>query len=241
MECNINIEVFSGPLDLLLHLIKKNEIDIHDIPMALITEQYLEYLKLMRSLNLDIASEYLVMAATLVHIKSQMILPTTQPVDVSEEEGEGEDPRAELVRRLLEYQRYKEAAEVLARSQMLDRDVFLRSPPREYDEEGETPLREATLFDLLDAFKRLMAARGLEEMGLQMERERLSLMDRIEQIMDRLRGRPQGMSFEELFQEGDQGRSMLILTFLAILEMVRMRMIKAYQSIPHGTIMITTA
>jgi segregation and condensation protein A len=118
----VRLEMFEGPLDLLLHLIKKNEINITDIPIALITEQYLDYLKLMKELNLDVAGDYLLMASTLLHIKSKMLLP---PSPEQEEEG-GEDPRAELVRRLLEYQKYKEAAAELERRPMLDRDVFIR-------------------------------------------------------------------------------------------------------------------
>src|SRR5512136_1325173 len=116
------LEGFEGPLDLLLHLIQKNELDIFNIPIALITEQYLEYLQLMKVLNLDMAGEYLLMASTLLHIKSKMLLPTS----TEEEEEQGEDPRAELVRRLLEYQKYKEAAAELERGPMLDRDVFVR-------------------------------------------------------------------------------------------------------------------
>lgn len=122
----IRLDMFEGPLDLLLHLIHKNELDIVNIPIALITEQYLEYLKLMKVLNLDIAGEYLLMASTLLYIKSKTLLPASP-----EEEEEEEDPRAELVRRLLEYQKYKEAASELEKKPMLDRDVFIRSNPSE--------------------------------------------------------------------------------------------------------------
>ena len=123
----VRTEGFEGPLDLLLHLIKKNELDLYNIPIAEITRQYLEYLDVMRELNLDVAGEFLVMASTLVHIKSKMLLPVPA-TEESEEEG-GEDPRAELVRRLLEYQKYREAAQDLAGRQLLDRDLFARKFP----------------------------------------------------------------------------------------------------------------
>ncbi len=128
MSYEIKLDIFEGPLDLLLYLIRKNEIDIYNIPIALITEQYLEYLDLMRSLNLDLAGEYLVLAATLIHIKSRMLLP---PVEGDDEAEEGEDPRAELVQQLLEYQAFKEAALNLEERPLLERDVFTRGAPPE--------------------------------------------------------------------------------------------------------------
>ena len=126
MSYEIKLDIFEGPLDLLLYLIRKNEIDIYNIPIALITEQYLEYLDMMRSLNLDLAGEYLVLAATLIHIKSRLLLP---PVEGEEEGEEGEDPRTELVQQLLEYQTFKEAALSLEDRPLLDRDVFTRGAP----------------------------------------------------------------------------------------------------------------
>jgi segregation and condensation protein A len=138
----VRLEMFEGPLDLLLHLINKNELDITNIPIALITEQYLEYLRLMKVLNLDIAGEYLLMASTLLYIKSKMLLPTSS----EEEEEEGEDPRAELVRRLLEYQKYKKAAVELERRPLLDRDVFIRLMTVDIDEPAEEEKVEVSLF-----------------------------------------------------------------------------------------------
>jgi len=129
----VRLDMFEGPLDLLLHLIRKNEINVFDIPIALITEQYLEYLKMMKELDLDIAGDYLLMASTLLQIKSKMLLP----VSSEEEEEGGEDPRAELVRRLLEYQRYKDAANELERRPMKDRDFFVRSVPEDATEPQE--------------------------------------------------------------------------------------------------------
>src|SRR4030043_2486745 len=144
----VRLDMFEGPLDLLLHLIRKNEINVFDIPISLITEQYLEYLKMMKELNLDIAGDYLLMASTLLQIKSKMLLPVSPE---EEEEGE-EDPRAELVRRLLEYQRYKEAATELERRPMKDRDFFVRSVPEEASEPKEERF-EVNLLELLEAFR----------------------------------------------------------------------------------------
>lgn len=236
MECTVRVKVFEGPLDLLLHLIQTNEIDIHDIPMALITQQYLEYLRWMQALNLEVASDYLVMAATLVHIKSKMLLP--KPVDVDEDEEEGEDPRAELVERLLEYQRYKEAAQELARREILGRDVFARPPDASGDEDEREVLRDVSIFHLLDAFQRILSERRWrDEEALKVEMDRVSLADRIHEIAELVSRHPQGLPFDLLFPSGSSRRE-LILTFLALLEMIRLRMVRAHQAIPYGAIRI---
>ena len=145
-------EGFEGPLDLLLHLIQKNELDIFNIPISLITEQYLEYLQLMKVLNLDVAGEYLLMASTLLHMKSKMLLPKSS----EGEEEEEEDPRTELVRRLLQYQKYKNAALKIEKRPLLDRDVFIRLTPAEPEEEPEEERIEVNLFELLEAFRRVL-------------------------------------------------------------------------------------
>jgi segregation and condensation protein A len=243
MECVVKLDAFEGPLDLLLHLIRKNEIDIHDIPMSLITAQYLDYLNMMRSMNLDIASDYLVMAATLVHIKSQMILPAPSTPGDGEESEEIEDPRAELVRRLLEYERYKEAAQRLAERELLERDVFSRPPGGAEVPEGQgesAGLEEVSIALLLDAFQRLMASRNLDAVSLQVDLERVSLADRIQEIFEILERRPSGITFEELFPEG-ASRGEMVITFLAILEMVRLRMIRAHQAGACGAILLVRA
>src|SRR5512135_3362122 len=157
MSYEIKLDIFEGPLDLLLYLIRKNEIDIYNIPIALITEQYLEYLDLMRSLNLDLAGEYLVLAATLIHIKSRMLLP---PVEGDDEAEEGEDPRAELVQQLLEYQTFKEAALNLEGRPLLERDVFTRGAPLEEPaeaEEDEEAMIEVGIYELVQAFRRIIS------------------------------------------------------------------------------------
>jgi segregation and condensation protein A len=175
MSYEIKLDVFEGPLDLLLYLIRKNEIDIYNIPIALITEQYLSYLDLMRSLNLDLAGEYLVLASTLIHIKSKLLLP---PAEGEGEEEEGEDPRAELVQQLLEYQAFKEAALSLGERPLLERDVFTRGAASEEEqttvEEADDALLEVDIFELVTAFRRIIAGLDRKE-ELEIDMEKMSL------------------------------------------------------------------
>jgi segregation and condensation protein A len=238
MSYEIKLDIFEGPLDLLLYLIRKNEIDIYNIPIALITEQYLEYLDMMRSLNLDLAGEYLVLAATLIHIKSRLLLP---PVEDEEEGGEGQDPRAELVRQLLEYQAFKEAALDLEARPLLDRDVFSRGAPADDQatvEEEEEAVIEVGIFELVQAFRSIIA--GLDKSDdLVIDTERMSLTDRINEIMERLSEKKQ-LTFSELLGERTD-RKGIIYTFLAILELMKLRMIRAYQSGPFGAIRLCLA
>jgi len=238
LPLNVKLEVFEGPLDLLLHLIKKNEIDIYDIPIAVITQQYLEYLEMMKSLNLDIAGEFLLMAATLLHIKSKMLLPPSEEEQTEEgEEALEEDPRAELVRKLLEYQRFKEAAQELSRGSLLDRDVFVRRFFEEKLLEGaeEALVGEATLFDLLEAIQKVLRGIPPEEFQ-EISLEQLSVKEKILQIMDRI-WEAGSVTFNELFTTVTPRRE-IIVTFLALLELLRLRMIKVYQSESFGMIRI---
>ena len=235
----IKLDIFEGPLDLLLYLIKKNEIDIYNIPVALITEQYLQYLKIIKSLNLDLAGEYLVMASTLIHIKSKMLLPV--PDEPSEEEKE-EDPRAELVRQLLEYQAFKEAAAALQGRPLLERDVFTRSAPLDDDmeqaAEDEDELIEVNVFELIDAFHRLVSRIDKKEF-LKIDLEKMSLADIINDVMEQL-NREKNLTFEELLGE-QTDRRRIVYTFLAILELIKLKMIKAYQTSAFGVIRIFPA
>jgi segregation and condensation protein A len=227
------LEGFEGPLDLLLHLIQKNELDIFNIPIALITEQYLEYLQLMKVLNLDAAGEYLLMASTLLHIKSRMLLPKS-----SEGEGEEEeDPRAELVRRLLEYQKYKQAAGELEKRPMLDRDVFIRLMPAEFGEEPEEERIEVSLLGLLEAFRQVLE-RAKQESVHEVILEHLSVEDKIEEILGLLRSENRSMAFHRLFPE-QASRKVVIVTLLAILELVKMRRIRIFQLAPFETIRVS--
>ncbi len=235
LPLKVRLETFEGPLDLLLYLIKKNEIDIYDIPISVITQQYLEYLEMMKNLNLDVAGEFLLMAATLLHIKSKMLLPATE-----EEEGEKEeeDPRAELVRRLLEYQRFKEAAQQLVKGPLLDREVFVRSffgDSLAEKEREEKVSGEVTLFDLLEAMKKVLEGLPAEEFQ-EISAEHLNIKDKILHIMERL-WETDSMAFTDLYAASTSRRE-IVVTFLALLELLRLRMIRVYQGETFGTIRI---
>jgi segregation and condensation protein A len=227
------LEGFEGPLDLLLHLIQKNELDIFNIPIALITEQYLEYLQLMKVLNLDIAGEYLLMASTLLHIKSRMLLPLSSEGEKEEEE---EDPRAELVRRLLEYQKYKQAAGELEKRPLLDRDVFIRLTPTESQEPEEERI-EVNLFELLEAFQEVLK-RVKPEAVHEVTLEHLSVEDKIQEILALLEKENRSMAFHRLFPE-QPSRRVVVVTLLAILELVKMKRIRIFQMAPFETIRIS--
>jgi len=229
----VRLEMFEGPLDLLLHLIHKNELDITNIPIALITEQYLEYLKLMKVLNLDIAGEYLLVASTLLHIKSKMLLPTLS----EEEEEEGEDPRAELVRKLLEYQNYKNAAAELERRPLLDRDVFIRLALMENADSREEERMEVSLFELLDAFRQVLE-RARPEAFHEVILERISVEEKVQEILSLLQREKRSMAFHLLFPE-QASRRLIIVTFLAILELVKTKLVRIFQPAPFETIRIS--
>jgi len=233
---SVKLPTFEGPLDLLLHLIEEHELNVMDIPIAFVAKKYVEYITLMEELNIDVASEYLVMAATLTHIKSKMLLPVV-PTD-QEDEAEAElDPRAELVRRLLEYQKYKHAAEQLSSNPVLGRDVFLRGVPAP-NVEGVAPLAGLSLFKLLDAFQGVLS-RAKNVVDHQIDFERFSITDRINELSELLKNSGKVL-FEQLF-EGARGRADLIVTFLAILEMTRLRLTRVEQEGPLMPIFIELA
>lgn len=233
----VSLPVFEGPLDLLLHLIKKSEVEIVDIPIATITEQYLAYLEVMRGLSLDVAGEFLVMAATLTLIKSRMLLPPSE----EEEEEEEADPRADLVRQLLEYQRYREAALALSERPLLQRDVFAREPvmdAQETGEPGELPLLKVTVWELLDAFRSVLK-RLRPEAVHEIVTERISLRDRVRTMLQAL-SVARSLDFDSLFDE-DASRSDVIITFLALLELMKMGAARATQEERYGRIVIELA
>jgi segregation and condensation protein A len=232
MDYEIKLDIFQGPLDLLLYLIRKNEIDIYNIPIAIITEQYLEYINVMKTLNLDVAGEYLVMASTLLHIKSKMLLP------VHEDEEDEEDPRQELARQLIEYQAFKNAALNLESMNLLGRDVFKRGYPLEDELEEERALEEMSIFELVKAFQVIISSIKSEDL-MEIDVERISLSDKINEIMERL-SEEKVLTFNDLLGELSD-RIRIIYTFLAILELVKLRMIKIYQVESFGTIRIILA
>jgi segregation and condensation protein A len=232
----VRLEKFEGPLDLLLHLIKKCEVSIYDIPIALITQQYLGYLGMMKSLNLSVAGEFLVIAATLVQIKSKMLLPLDER---EEDEDEGPDPREELVRRLLEYKTYKEAAGQFDNRERLWREIFHRNegaPPTVKG--GEALLEELTLFDLVDALQGVLA-RTPDLHLLEITPENLTVRDRMSAILEALEGR-EALPFLDLFEQASQ-RLVVIVTFLALLELMRIKLVRVFQAEAFGPILLTRA
>ena len=231
----IRLENFEGPLDLLLHLIKKNELNIYDIPITLITEQYLQYIELMQELNLDMAGEFLVMAATLIHIKSRTLLP--RPPSAEELAAEEEDPREALVRRLIEHQRFKAAAELLHDRETLRSAQWPRSDASiagVSDQEAEPEL-EVDLFTLLAAFRGVLD-RAKHRPKVILPPEQVSIESRIEVLLTRLSD-TDACGFEDLF--GDvSSRGDLIVTFLALLEMIRLKLVRIFQAGPFGEIRV---
>ncbi|MFN8627597.1 MAG: segregation/condensation protein A [Candidatus Binatia bacterium] len=233
----VRLPAFEGPLDLLLHLIKKNEVEIVDIPVANVTEQYLAYLEMMRELNLDIAGEFLVMAATLTLIKSRMLLP---PSEEDDDEHEA-DPRADLVRQLLEYQRYREAALDLSERPLLHRDVFVRAPAMDVDGadgQVELPPLKVTAWELLDAFRAVLK-RARPESVHEVVTERISLRDRVRTLLHAL-SVARSLDFDSLFDE-DATRIEIVVTFLALLELMKMGAARAAQEHRYGRIAIELA
>jgi segregation and condensation protein A len=231
----VRLSIFEGPLDLLLHLIRKNEVNIEDIPIALITQQYLETIALMEELNLDVAGEFLVMAATLIHIKSKMLLP--RPEVVNGVEGDQEDPRDALVRRLLEHQKYKAAAGLLHEREQLRAAQWLRPDCRVAEIAGDEldAELEVDLFSLLTAFQQVMRRAALRPKVL-LPPAQIPLEVRIEQLLARL-SETQACGFEDLFADVNE-RSGLIVTFLALLEMIRLKLVRVFQSRSFGPIRV---
>ncbi len=230
MSYKVKLEIFEGPLDLLLFLIKKEEINIYDIPIAKITEQYLEYLELMKLLDLDIAGEFLVMAATLMHIKSRMLLP---PEELEAESEEEEDPRAELVRKLLEYKRFKEAARQLEDMELGQRNIFTRMNVEEYEE--EKVFFEASLFDLISAFCKMIEGMP-KEIFQEIIKDEVTVEEKVHQLMHMLLVEPI-VYFTRLF-ENARSKLEIIATFLAILELIRLKEIIIVQRSLFGEIEI---
>ncbi len=234
---------FEGPLDLLLHLIREHKIDILDIPMALITEKYLAHIQAMREINLDIAGEFLVMAATLLHLKSRMLLPREHlPAGQdSVELVQERDPRVELVRRLLEYQKYRAAADQLALNPILDRDVFPRRVAVEEVplEEEEVGLQEISIYKLIEALDRVLMALEPKRQH-EVTREHLSLSVAMYRIADKIRaeGKGHAVLFLGLF-DGARVRSDVVITFLALLEMCKLKLLRVFQAEGSDDILIS--
>ena len=221
-------DLFEGPMDLLVHLIKKNELPIYDIPIALITEKYLQYLKWMDALNVDYASEFIVLAATLMQVKSRMLLPA------HEGEEEDEDPRQELIQPLLEYLQMKSAAEQLAQRDLLGEATFTRKTDNEeFLTNPDERIIKVGLFELIDAFQRILE-KIPEGVQIDFSADEVSVKEKISQIADILEARG-SVAFEELFPEMPT-RTDVIVTFLAILEMVKLEIVRLVQHVNTGII-----
>ena len=232
----VKLDAFEGPLDLLLFLIRKNELDLFDIPISLITEQYLHYIALMQELNLDVAGEFLVMASTLIHIKSKLLLPRPELTD----EGglAEEDPREALVRRLLEHQKYRAAAELLHDRETLRSAQFMRPDERVAAAAGEEyePELEVDLFSLMAAFRGVLE-RASRRPRMVIPPEQISIEDRISQLLSRL-SETDACGFEDLFGDGDGSKQFMIVTFLALLEMIRLKLVRVFQAGGVGEIRV---
>ncbi len=229
----VRLSNFEGPLDLLLHLIRKHEVNVYDIPIALIARQYLDYLDLMRELDLEIAGEFLVMAATLIHIKSRLLLPRPAP----DQEEPGEDPREALVRRLIEHQRYRAAAELLHECETVRSAQWIRPDGRVAPIAGEAfePELEVDLFSLLAAFRQVVE-RARHRPRVLVPGEQISIETRIDQLLARL-SMTAARGFEELFDDVVT-KADVVVTFLAILEMIRLKLVRVHQTGPFGDIRV---
>lgn len=225
----INLDnIFEGPMDLLIYLIKKHEVDIYDIPIALITDQYLSYLELMKSMNIDLAGDFILMAATLTQIKSRMLLPA------HEDNVSDEDPRAEIIEPLMQYLQMKSAAEHLSARDILGENTFVRSTDKEdYPISHDEEIINVGLFELIDAFQKILKNVSAD-VKLEFTADRISVKDKIAELVE-IFEKQKSITFNELFAS-DAGKSDIILTFLAILEMVKLRLVRLAQHVQTGII-----
>ena len=218
--------IFEGPMDLLVHLIKKNELDIYDIPIALVTEQYLQYLEWLKIMNIDYAGDFIVMASTLAQIKSRMLLPA------SAEDEDEDDPRHEIVKPLLEYLQMKSAAEQLSERHLLGEETFLRGrDQKEFLEIQQEEYIQVSLFELIDAFQKILEKIPSDQ-RMEFTADKISVKERITQITDILEAKG-SLTFIELFSDNPD-KSEVIVTFLAILEMVKLALIRIVQHTQTG-------
>ena len=237
-EYKVKFDVFEGPLDLLLYLIKKEEVDIYEVNLTRLATQFIEYIETMRLLDLEIAGEFLVMAATLMYIKSRELLPVDQQVEVEGEE-DGEDPRWELIRQLVEYKKFKDAAAQLADLEARQESVFPRAPVKlEFEAEPQSG-KEASIFDLLNAVNSVLQRLSKRPDQRDIFEDKWSVSEKIEHLMRALSERSQ-LRFSELFADATS-RSEVVVTFLALLELIRLKQLLAVQSEAFGEIEIRRA
>jgi segregation and condensation protein A len=233
MSYHVSLENFEGPLDLLLFLVRKNELDIQNIPIVSITSQYMAYIDMMKALNLDIAGDFLVMASTLLYLKSRALLPKT---DDDEDQQEEDATLEALKQQLLEYQQYKDAAERLREQNILEKDVFARAifaEPAAVDDDAA--LSEVSLFDLIRAFKVMLERTDADADDYDVSLEEISVKDRIVELLQQIEGRADGVDFMTLFSEKPT-RILIITTFLAMLELMKMQAVRIFQNNNFSTI-----
>ncbi len=233
-EYRVKLDVFEGPLDLLLYLIRKEEVDIYDIPIERITQQYMSYLDLMRMLDLNIAGEFIVMAATLMMIKSRMLLPVEERA-AEEDEDEG-DPRWDLVRQLVEYKKFKDAALHLQGLEEMQENIFVRAGENvELGAQPDVALQDVSIFDLIAAFNDALSKVQKEELR-EIFAERFTVGEKIDDLLQRMQ-EAERLSLTDLFK-GMRSRHEVVCTFLAVLELMRLKQVRAAQDEPYGPILL---
>jgi segregation and condensation protein A len=238
-EYKVKFEVFEGPLDLLLYLIKKEEVDIYEVNLTRLAEQFIEYIETMRLLDLEIAGEFLVMAATLMYIKSRELLPVEKRAEV-EGEDDSDDPRWELIRQLVEYKKFKDAACQLQTLEARQADVFARVPGKlEFEREADPPRPDVSIFDLVNAVNVVLKRFNKREDLRDIFEDKWTVSEKIESLI-RMIGERSTLKFSELF-EGVTSRTEVVVTFLALLELIRLKQLTALQREPFAEIEICRA
>lgn len=237
-EYRVKLDVFEGPLDLLLFLIRRDEVDIYDIPIERITQQYMQYLDLMRMLDLNIAGEFIVMAATLMMIKSRMLLPVDERA-AEDAEDDDADPRWDLVRQLVEYKKFKDAAMHLQTLEEMQENIFIRSGEGvDLGAQPDVSLQDVSIFDLIAAFNEALSKVQKEELR-EIFAERFTVGEKIDDLMERMRTQER-LSLTDLFK-GMRSRHEIVCTFLAVLELMRLKHLRAMQEQAYGPIELVRA
>ena len=238
VENKVQLEIFEGPLDLLLYLVKKEEVDIYQVNLTKIATQFIAYIEVMRELDLEVAGEFLVMAATLMYIKSRELLPVDQQVEDQAEEEEGDDPRWELIRRLVEYKKFKDAAGELQGKEAQQENIFPRVPGKpEVVVDGPAVKPDVSLFDLVNAVSAILKRIGQRESTRDVFQDKWTVSEKIDHVLKLVKDRPR-LRFSELF-EGQTQRLEVVVTFLAVLELIRLKVLSAAQPEPFSEIEIT--
>ena len=238
-ENKVQLEIFEGPLDLLLYLVKKEEVDIYEVNLTKIATQFIEHVQLMKEFDLDIAGEFLVMAATLMYIKSRELLPKNQQALVEDDEDE-EDPRWELIRQLVEYKKFKDAASKLQERELLQEQIYARVPARpEFQVETPNARPEVSIFDLVNAVSTILKRFGQREQARDVYEEKWSVSEKIEALVEMVKTRPR-LRFSELFEDASS-RGEVVVTFLALLELIRMKQLRVEQPEAFAEIEISAA